>query len=95
MHDQSSIHDNSAGGGWFMARGTGGGVYNASGGTVSMHDASGIHDHSVIGGPVGDAPPTGGGLYAASGGILNGVYCAPHSYANVYGNTPDECHIEP
>ena len=37
----------------------------------------------------------GGGVYNASGGTLVGVNCAPHTYANVYGNTPDDCYIEP
>ena len=37
----------------------------------------------------------GGGLYNASGGTLVGVNCAPHTYANVYGNTPDDCYVEP
>ena len=40
------------------------------------------------------AGKTGGGVYADAGSVLVGVYCAPQTLANVYGNTPDDCHIE-
>ena len=37
----------------------------------------------------------GGGIYVKGGASLTGVNCAPHTYANVYGNTPDDCYFEP
>jgi hypothetical protein len=26
---------------------------------------------------------------------LDGVMCGPQTLANVYGNTPDDCYVEP
>ena len=37
---------------------------------------------------------TGGAGIYHQGGTLVGVSCAPQTYANVYGNTPDDCYIE-
>jgi hypothetical protein len=96
MNDASSIRDNIASGGCsgppYLSRG--GGVYNE--GTVTMTGASRITGNEAGAAAVGlREPGLGGGLYDASGGILNGVYCAPHTYANVYGNTPDDCYFEP
>ena len=69
----------------------GGGVYNE--GTLTMTDSSRITDNEAQNGGNG-VSGLGGGLYNASGGTLVGVNCAPHTYANVYGNTPDDCYID-
>jgi hypothetical protein len=94
MHDASSIHHNSVNGPSIYRATTparGGGVYNA--GTLVMTGDSHIDDNESKTGGNG-VMGLGGGLYNASGGILVGVMCGPQTYANVYGNTPDDCYIE-
>ena len=41
------------------------------------------------------ASDKGGGICASADSILSGVNCGPQTLANVYGNTPDDCHVEP
>ena len=55
----------------------GGGVYIGTDGTHAAHPAS----------RAGIQPG------AEPGSILVGVTCGPQTYANVYGNTPDDCYI--
>ena len=83
MNDASSIHDN---------RGVvGGGVSNLSGGSLTMNDSSSIHDNLAV---VADGTPgQGGGICSWSGDHVVGVTCGPGG--NVYGNTPDDCYLEP
>ena len=81
-------------------QGNSGGVRNI-GGSVTMTGSSTIRDNHL------ECPPTGSGCIVwlqnpphpagldSRGGTLVGVNCAPHTYANVYGNTPDDCYIEP
>jgi hypothetical protein len=81
-------------------QGNSGGVRNI-GGSVTMTGSSTIRDNHL------ECPPTGSGCIVwglnpphpagldSRGGTLIGVNCAPHTYANVYGNTPDDCYIEP
>jgi hypothetical protein len=96
MNDSASIHDNFVFGGCGNSsapydRARGGGVYNE--GSLTMTGSSRIDTNeakSASNGVVG----LGGGLYNGSGGTLDGVTCAPHTYANVYGNTPDDCYFE-
>jgi len=85
MNDASSIHDNHA---TFDVLGDSGGVSNA--GILTMNDSSSIHDNHADGG----GPPRGGGVFNYAHATLSGVYCAPHTYANVYGNSPDDCYFE-
>jgi hypothetical protein len=95
MNDSSSIRDNNSGRTYKFVgtpHGRGGGVYNR--GTVTMNGSSTITGNSVFQGIATLPPGLGGGLYNASGGILVGVNCAPHTLANVYGNTPDDCYFE-
>ena len=66
----------------------GGGVYNE--GTLTMTGSSGIH-HNVAVPALNGSEGQGGGVYNASGGSRVGVNCG----INVYGNTPDDCYIEP
>jgi hypothetical protein len=80
MNDASSIYRNSTVG--VAGTGLGGGVYNA--GHLTMSGSSRI---------TGNRAGLGGGLYDATGGILVGVICGPGG--NVYGNTPDDCYVEP
>jgi len=72
-------------------RSLGGGVWVAFATTFTMTGASVISgNHAACG---------AGGLYSEIGpdssGSLVGVSCAPQTLANVYGNTPDDCYIEP
>jgi hypothetical protein len=83
MNDGSSIHHNSVSGG--TGRAIGGGVYNT--GTLTMTGSSRITENRLY----GVQQNQGGGLYNAGGGTLNGVTCG----TNVYGNTPDDCYMEP
>ena len=92
MHGQSSIHDNSSGGGWFNA---GGRAVACTTRAPSRCTTPAASMTTVSSGPRLAAPGGWGGLYNASGGTLVGVNCAPHTYANVYGNTPDDCYFEP
>ena len=97
MNDSSSIHHNTAV--WtgttdfqgVIHGGKGGGIRNE--GSLTMNDSSSIHDNIAEGGD--GIEGRGGGIYNASGGTLVGVNCAPHTYANVYGNMPDDCYFEP
>ena len=82
MNDASSIHGNSTVSA-VAGTGLGGGVYNA--GHLTMTGSSRITENRA---------GQGGGVYNASGGTLIGVGCAPQTYANVYGNTPDDCYFE-
>jgi hypothetical protein len=81
MNHASSIHGNSTVS-VVAGTGQGGGVYNA--GHMTMTGSSIITENRA---------GLGGGLYNVSGGTLNGVVCGPGG--NVYGNTPDDCFIEP
>jgi hypothetical protein len=94
MHDASSIHHNSVNGPSIYRATTparGGGVYNA--GTLVMTGSSRITQNDARTGLNG-VTGSGGGLYNASGGTFDGVMCGSQSYANVYGNTPDDCYFE-
>jgi hypothetical protein len=62
----------------------GGGVYMNSSASLTMTGSATI---------TGNAAGQGGGVYAESGSLLNGVVCGPGG--NVYGNTPDDCYVEP
>ncbi len=94
LNGSASIHDNAVWGGCGQSapndRARGGGVFNS--GSLTMTASSRIYDNEatissnrVVG--------LGGGLYNASGGTLSGVNCAPHTYANVDGNAPDDCYF--
>lgn len=62
----------------------GGGVWNWA--TLTMSASSSIRENT--------AGFQGGGLFHwGMGATRNGVNCAPHTYANVYGNTPDDCQL--
>ena len=81
-------------------RGNSGGVSNA-GGSLTMSGSSTIRDNHLGCPPTGSGciiwlqnPPHPAGL-DSHGGTLVGVTCAPQTYANVYGNTPDDCYLEP
>ncbi len=93
LNDTASIHHNRVFGAqspeYPGARG--GGVYNE--GTVTMTGSSRIHENEAQLGGNG-VQGLGGGLFSTSGGTLVGVNCAPQSYANVYGNAPDDCYLE-
>jgi hypothetical protein len=97
LNDSASIHDNGVSGGCGPRRpppadrARGGGVYNE--GSLTMTGASSIHSNAVAW-TVDGAAGLGGGLYNASGGTLTGVNCAQETGANVYANTPDDCHFE-
>jgi hypothetical protein len=91
MNDTSSISGNTS---W-----QGGGV-SLEGGRFTMNDASSITGNEAA--EIGDPDPYGeigdgggGGGVSHSRGTLKGVICAPEAGANVYGNTPDDCHIGP
>ena len=99
LNGSASIHHNSVWGGCSYSqspppydRARGGGVYNS--GSLTMTGASRINDNEAMTSGSG-VRGLGGGVYNASGGTLVGVNCAPHTYANVYGNTPDDCYIGP
>jgi hypothetical protein len=82
LNDSSSINGNSAGG-------RGGGVqmnrYAASPPSLTMAGNSAI---------VGNSASEGGGIwYSVANATLGSVTCGPDG--NVYGNTPDDCHVEP
>ena len=96
LNGSASIHDNFVWGGCSYGPpphdgARGGGVYNS--GSLTMTGSSHIYDNEAMTSRNG-VQALGGGLYNAGGGTLSGVNCAPHTYANVYGNTPDDCHIE-
>jgi hypothetical protein len=51
-----------------------------------MNDSATITDNAARWSP-------GGGVWVSSdGGTLVGVVCAPKRDANVFGNSPDDCH---
>jgi hypothetical protein len=54
---------------------------------LTMNDGSSIHDNR--------AREAGGGVWIGTQEppVLTGVTCGPGG--NVYGNTPDDCYIEP
>jgi hypothetical protein len=89
MSDDSSIHDNSnycEGGGVLMW-----------GGRLRMTGSSSITANAVIDHGTDDAwqcdyGVRGGGIYRSKGTLV-GVTCGPGG--NVYGNSPDDCYIEP
>ena len=104
MNDEASINDNTApsGGGldtWGKATvtmaesstirgnkaetGPGGGVF-VRGGTFKMMSTSSISANTAL--------QSGGGLVRTRG-TLTGVSCGPHTYANVYGNSPNDCSL--
>jgi hypothetical protein len=96
LNDSASIHHNVVWGGCGhhappYERARGGGVYNS--GSLTMTGSSRIHTNEAMTDSHGVAG-LGGGLYNASGGTLDGVNCAPQTYANVHGNTPDDCYFE-
>ena len=78
MRDASSIRDNTA------DSGPGGGV-SVRGGTFRMTGTSSISGNTAL--------QSGGGLIRTRG-TLTGVSCGPNTYANVYGNSPDDCFLE-
>ena len=82
LNDGATIRDNSAGG-----RGGGVAMYR---GTLSPSPTFTMTGSSAI---TGNTAGQGGGIYAASGTTLVGVTCGPGG--NVYGNTPDDCYVEP
>jgi len=97
LNDSSSITGNRAeaadsccGPGCGKIRSRAGGVWLSRSGTLTMNGSSVISDNSATCGA--------GGLYSNANtrdaGTLVGVSCAPQSYANVYGNTPDDCYFE-
>ena len=92
LNDASSIHDNLHTSTWRVP-GPWGGVVNE--GTLTMTGSSSIHHNEAVSFSGVGMAGRGGGIYNAGGGTLVGVNCAPHTYANVYGNTPDDCYIEP
>jgi hypothetical protein len=81
LNDQSSITGNSA-------ADSGAGVYlwEGTGASLTMTGSS-----TISGNTTGQ---TGGGIYVGAGSVLDGVMCGSQSYANVVGNTPDDCYIE-
>ena len=84
MNDTSSIHGN---------RGVvGGGVSNEGFGSLTMNDSSSIHDNRAV--AADGTPGQGGGIWygSSSRDDFVGVTCGPGG--NVYGNTPDDCHVE-
>jgi hypothetical protein len=106
MNDEATINDNTApsGGGldtWgkgavTMAEssairgnraesGLGGGV-SVRGGAFKMSGTSSISANTAL--------QSGGGLYRLRG-TLTGVRCGPHTYANVYDNSPNDCFLSP
>ena len=82
LNDGATIRDNSAGG-----RGGGVAMYR---GTLSPSPTFTMTGSSAI---TGNTAGQGGGICAASGTTLVGVTCGPGG--NVYGNTPDDCYVEP
>jgi hypothetical protein len=84
MNDESSIDANTA-------TGTHGGGVCVRGGRFVMTEQSTITENAAPD-KVDDIEGTyrGGGIYH-SGGTLAGVGCGPHTDANVYLNTPDDC----
>jgi hypothetical protein len=70
------------------------------GGAVAMDEGSALtmNDSATITANAADLGSSshdfhGGGVYSYRGGTLVGVTCGPGG--NVYGNTPDDCYIEP
>jgi hypothetical protein len=47
---------------------------------------------TISGNSAGDQ---GGGVYVGLGSVLDGVMCGSQTGGNVYGNTPDDCYVEP
>ena len=84
MNDSSTITDNRA-----MV---GGGVLLREDSTLTMNDSATITDNAARASPF----RAGGGVWVSrDGGTLVGVICAPKRDANVFGNSPDDCHMEP
>jgi hypothetical protein len=85
MNGSSSIHGN-------RTNESVGGVSSYSG-ILTMTGSSAIYDNHA------NSTYGTGGVYASVsqtyGGALIGVYCAPHTFANVYGNTPKDCATSP
>ena len=79
MAESSTIRGNKA------ESGPGGGI-SVRGGTFKMSGTSSISANTAL--------QSGGGLYALRG-ILTGVDCGPGTYANVYGNSPNDCFLSP
>ena len=69
----------------------GGGVYLVDD-TRPGHPSLTMTGSSSITGNAAD--DIGGGIFVSADSLLVGVGCAPQTYANVYGNTPDDCYIE-
>jgi predicted outer membrane repeat protein len=82
LNDGATIRDNSAGG-----RGGGVAMYRGTSSPSPTFTMTG--SMAMIGNTAGQ----GGVIYAASGTTLVGVICGPGG--NVYGNTPDDCYVEP
>jgi hypothetical protein len=82
LNDASSITGNSA-----ADNGAGVYLWEGTGASLTMTGSSTVSGNST--------GKTGGGVYAGAGSILTGVSCGPQTYANVYGNSPDDCYIEP
>jgi hypothetical protein len=65
----------------------GGGIWNGDLATsLAMRDASSI---------TGNSAGVGGGVWSHDASVLDGVVCAPDVGANVHGNSPDQCAVEP
>jgi hypothetical protein len=79
MRDSSSIRGNRA------ESGPGGGI-SVRGGTFKMSGTSSISGNTAL--------QSGGGLVRTRG-TLTGVSCGPGTYANIYGNSPNDCFLDP
>ena len=82
LNDSSSITGNSA-----AESGAGVYLWEGTGASLTMTGSSTISGNTT--------GKTGGGIYAGAGSTLIGVSCGPQTLANVYGNTPDDCYLEP
>ena len=81
LNDSSSITGNSA-----AESGAGVYLWEGTGASLTMTGSSTISGNTT--------GKTGGGVYAGAGSTLTGVSCGPQTYANVYGNAPNDCVIE-
>ena len=91
LNDSSSIRGNSVSA--WRAGSYGGGVYMVRDVSLPEPPSLTMTGSSTINGNAAGGP--GGGVYAGAGSVLTGVSCAPQTLANVYGNTPDDCYLEP